>query len=564
MRNLKIWLATVVIVVLSLSLAGCAGSSGAATPTAQLTAVKNGNILISVTATGNLALSTREDLAFPTAGTVAEILVEEGESVEKGKVLATLDDTQLKEQIKALEDKVNTAKRTVTTRERALAKAERAVPSAELSLRQAQMSLETAEYNLTQIAEAKDAQVKIDSAAQQVRTTEAMYENAWITGASAGEMDYWKSRINSAKAALAEAEQELKDILSGTGTNVTADLVRELQSRNLQIDQAKLKLEDAHVAVEDAKAAVEDARRDLDDARQAVKEAEEDLGEASQTSLQVTAPYSGFISKINTSGGVEVKKGTIAMQIADPTKFEVVVLVSERDISSIKVGGEATVLVDALTLNLPAKITRIAPTATITQGVVNYSVTVEISSLQPARTELSGQTGTTRQGAFSANPEELESQLNQAVEQGRMTREQADQFISRIKSGQGLPAQGSLPAQVAQPAATPQAAAALVKQGQSVTITIPVLQKNEVLLVPNRAISRQGRDTVVQVMKDGVTETRIISTGVSDLTNTEVTSGLTEGEQVVLPQAAASSSTSQNTGGQQGNMFRMAPGSFVR
>jgi len=42
-----------------------------------------------------------------------------------------------------------------------------------------------------------------------------------------------------------------------------------------------------------------------------------------------------------------VKKGTVALTVADPTKFECNVLVSELDISSITVGGNATVAVDA-------------------------------------------------------------------------------------------------------------------------------------------------------------------------------------------------------------------------
>ena len=73
----------------------------------------------------------------------------------------------------------------------------------------------------------------------------------------------------------------------------------------------------------------------------------------------------------------------------------------------------------------------------------------------------------------------------------------------------------------------------------SVTVSIVVTQRNNVLLVPNQAISIQGSQTVVKVVKDGVTELRTIRTGISDWQNTEVTDGLTEGEQIVYPRGAA-------------------------
>jgi len=153
------------------------------------------------------------------------------------------------------------------------------------------------------------------------------------------------------------------------------------------------------------------------------------------------------------------------------------------------------VQIDATQISLPAKVTNIAPTATIQQGVVNYKVTVEVQSLQPIQPSTSGGT-----------------QTPQSTEDGQASSPNAPQ-------------------------------ATLVKEGLSVTITIPVQQKNNVLLVPNRAISRQGKNTVVQVLNNGVTESRTIKTGISDFQNTEVTDGLGEGEEVIIPQATTTTST---------------------
>jgi hypothetical protein len=60
-------------------------------------------------------------------------------------------------------------------------------------------------------------------------------------------------------------------------------------------------------------------------------------------------------------------------------------------------------------------------------------------------------------------------------------------------------------------------------------------ERKDVLVVPNRAIRRRGEDIVVEVVVDGKPEIRGIETGLSDTDNTEVLSGLEEGDLVVVP-----------------------------
>jgi hypothetical protein len=68
------------------------------------------------------------------------------------------------------------------------------------------------------------------------------------------------------------------------------------------------------------------------------------------------------------------------------------------------------------------------------------------------------------------------------------------------------------------------------------TATIVYDRKDNVLVVPNRAIRRQGREQVVDVLTpDGRIEPRTIQRGLSNDQQSEVVAGLAEGEQVVLP-----------------------------
>ena len=76
------------------------------------------------------------------------------------------------------------------------------------------------------------------------------------------------------------------------------------------------------------------------------------------------------------------------------------------------------------------------------------------------------------------------------------------------------------------------------------TVSIVTQEVNNVLLVPSAAITMRGGTNYVKVvLPDGTTEERAIETGVSDWQNTEVLSGLNEGEQVEVTLSSSASST---------------------
>jgi len=70
-----------------------------------------------------------------------------------------------------------------------------------------------------------------------------------------------------------------------------------------------------------------------------------------------------------------------------------------------------------------------------------------------------------------------------------------------------------------------------LKDGMNVTVDIIALQKENCLKIPSSALS----GSTVQVLRGGKTETVSITAGVSGGGYTEILSGLSEGESVVLP-----------------------------
>ena len=211
------------------------------------------------------------------------------------------------------------------------------------------------------------------------------------------------------------------------------------------------------------------------------------------------------------------------------------------DILQVKLGGKAWVQVDAMSgVSFPAKVTHISPTATIQSGVVNYKVRVEIQSLEAIIQERHE----ARQEAMpDISSGELPERIKQAIEEGRITKEQAEEMMKQRQESEGeLPGERQGPMPLMMPEDFQ------LREGLTVTVSILVDERKDVLLVPNQAITHEGDETYVQVLKDDVIEMRSIQTGISDWQYTEVTDGLSEGEQVVVSQGATTSTTPQQGG----------------
>ncbi len=274
----------------------------------------------------------------------------------------------------------------------------------------------------------------------------------------------------SAEAALASARAKLDQLQSGP-TQADLENARSgvvgaqstLASKSGQARPSDIALQQE--AVRQAELAVQQAQIDLD-------------------SNTLYAPFEGTVASIagnpgepaasgggssSGTGGTSTTGGF--MTLVDPREVRVDVTVDETDVARVAVGKPVTITFDALP-NRPfrGKVLSIAPTGTLTQGVVTYPVSISIDA-----------------------------------------------------RNQVLPA------------------------GMTASTTITVDEKDDVLLVPNRAVRRQGREQVVEVMgEDGKAVTRAVRTGVQNEQVTEITDGVQEGEQIVI---AATSTRAPNVSG---------------
>ena len=193
MKNWKI----AAIVLLSLVIAGSMActpfrsGSEASVPEYQTATVGRGDITADITAAGNLSYALEEDLAFETAGYVEEVLVEEGDEVSQGQVLATLDTGDLED---------------------AVTEAEKAVENAKVALLQAQASQLQAEANLEQ--EEEDLKnLRRQNIHGYRRTIAELNLEAAELNLEAAELrlEMANSDLVSAEEDLAEAQEELEE-----------------------------------------------------------------------------------------------------------------------------------------------------------------------------------------------------------------------------------------------------------------------------------------------------------------------------------------------------------------
>jgi len=200
----------------------------------------------------------------------------------------------------------------------------------------------------------------------------------------------------------------------------------------------------------------------------------------------VRAPFGGIIAVLNVQKGDAVSSGTALATLITKQRIATVSL-NEVDAAKIKVGQKATLTFDAVEgLSLTGEVSEIDAIGAVSQGVVTYSVQIGFDS-------------------------------------------QDDR----------------------------------IKPGMSLTAAIITAVKTDVLTVPNSAVKSSANGSYVQMLDDAVEagatgsnssaatgytsvagpRQQAVETGLADDTNTEITSGLKEGDAVIVSTIKSSTTT---------------------
>lgn len=406
--------------------------AGATRQTGTLT---RGPLAATVSGAGNITAPQQSNLSFGVSGVkVTQVNAKIGDVVKKGDVLAEADATELNEQLRTAQTnlasaqaKLDDVKAPATEDELTIAESQvkgaqasydsavaklaalkapasgMQMQAARASAAAAQLSYDTAlakskmvsDQITVQRATVEKARIALQaaqaaynaiawqdnapnsSAAKDLQTATIDYESAQ-SNYNLSQTELNDSALKSAEASLATAKQSLVDLTKGATADEIAAAQASIESASQSLLQAKqnlvtvktgatqIDLTAAQASVDSATATVEQAKRALDDAK-------------------LIAPIDGVIGAVSTFVGQTTASGTTAMTIVNTNDLQILVSLSEVDVSQIKPGQEAQLTFDALNgETFPGKVVAVSPLGTTSQGVVNYNVTVTLTKPDPA------------------------------------------------------------------------------------------------------------------------------------------------------------------------------------
>ncbi|MFC1908460.1 efflux RND transporter periplasmic adaptor subunit [Chloroflexota bacterium] len=499
-----------IALLLSLILSGATACGGGDTGEAngQQAIVVRGDLSVSVTGDGRIEASRQVRLTFGSAGTVEEINVNEGDRVTAGQTLAKLDTT-------FLEQAVTTAKQAVTTAEQAVTTSEQSVTTAELTVEANRQSVKAAELMVTTADIAvKIAEIDLELAQnshQQMITPYPYVTHSFNVPDILAAVRDAQEQITNAQAELRKASEGGPYLISEVTnplaqaqdklTDAEKKLVYGLGEGTKPIGLSYWTLRASQLAVDKAQMALDKAGNDLANAGNNVDVAVNNL-DKTINNLEIARN-----NLDNTRNNLEISRNNLD-KANDALEKATIVAPFDGVVASVNAEEEETVssvetivyLVDPGTMELVVELDEIdLPGIKVGQETI---ITVDalhdmefkgtVSSIYPVPITLGGI------------------------------------VLYNIKINLDVPGDSE------------------VKVGMSASADIILSKRSDALLVPVRAVieDNQGNPIVKVVVNDQVEE-RPVVVGISDSLQTEIISGLTEGELILIELR----SKSQETGG---------------
>jgi len=469
-----------------------------------------GNLNIKVSATGPIAPGAEYDMSFPVAGQVSAINVQTGQKVKKGQVIAelTIDKTTLQDSITQDQLAVNAAQSNLSAAEQNLTNAK------------ANETKSVAATNAGSTV-ASDQEQKAIDACVQAASTPVPSTSPGGTGSTPGGTGTPVATPDTvATVVSAEATAQASAAASAQSAATEAQCEQLAQDQYSQSQaQADQSNATAKNTITSAQQQVTSAQNSLNNAEFQLQAAVNDLNSASNNAT-LTAPADATVAAVNGVVGQTVGAGLGSTSssttsssssssqaliiLTDLSRLTITSEVNEVDVGNVQVGQSAQFTVTAYpTQTFRATVTTIDMIGQSTSNVVSYTVqlTVDQQSLNgthlyPGMTATVNITTAERIGVLVI-PAAALSFPSTALQSGEVSRAA---LTSLSRGGQGNSA-------------------------------------------------GQGTQHIVLELQNGKLVPVTIMTGLTDGTNTEVLSGLNDGDEVVIGQIGGNTTSSSTSGG---------------
>jgi HlyD family secretion protein len=373
MKKKRTWIIVgIVIVLMAVGVVLVNNNQSRAAQAAALANVQTGRVtratlLSTVDSSGSITPESKVTLAFGTSGTISQVNVKVGDHVKQGDVLAELDSgtlqLQLEQQQQSYLSQQAAYSMTVQPDPNAVKSAQLAFDNAAAAYKVAQQK-----YAASGTAQVLANCDNLDNAKQAYDDAVTAYNNYisnWrVIVDGTYQVSPLKTKLDQAKAAY---DQMLANC-SIAKTNAT-DNSSVVAAWN-QLQQAKINLDNLVSPTAQTLALAKDQ---LDQAKLALQQAQRQLD-----NTKLVAPMAGVITQFDAIVGEPGSAATMTM--ADDSQLNVGVLVDETEIDQVKVGQSVQVTFDGLPgTTVTGTVGRIDPAGTVSQGVVNYLVNVNLN-----------------------------------------------------------------------------------------------------------------------------------------------------------------------------------------
>lgn len=533
------------------------------TQTATTVAVARGTIIASIAGSGSVAAERSLDLPFQTNGIVTEVLVKEGDFVSAGQMLARLDNRDLQLQVSNAQANLDSANARLAqaqegnARPEDLAAAQASlanaqaqytktrtgnitaadIASAEAALRSAQAKLDDllAGPKPAQISSAQAKQEQARANLEQVRT------NASITK-SKSEQD-----VMVAANALRDAQDQLSKIFWQTHTSESTwkkgpddrgyqddvdsynDALRTAQDAEAKLHQSQLAQQNA-AAQEQTNIAT--AESQLRDAEEQLRITSEGATRAEIIQAQASVDQQrASLQKLRQGGtpaDIAAAKANVDQAKANLEKLTAAATTTDLRIQQANVAQveqtlkQAQLKLENATLRAP--FAGIITKVTIVPGSSANSTTAAFQLIDRSTLHVDLKLS---ENDIAKAKLGLPVTLTIASLSGWKTQGSVSYIAPSATSTNDVV---TYAVRVSFPDADPS-----VKVGMTANLNIITAQKDGVLLVPNTALLPKGAGHVVQAPGDNGAATKELDVqiGLSDGTQTEVLSGLNEGQRII-------------------------------
>jgi HlyD family secretion protein len=365
--------------------------------------IDRGDIILSATGLGTLIPSEEVSFGFKNGGEVSEVLVELGDEVQAGQVLARLESGTLALKYKQAEASL------------AALRSPAEIASAKQAVLDAKESLATARDDLQFMIgpEMIVAEEQVASAQEELEAAKAAAEK--------DPSDANKQKVSQAETALAKAQETLTyayynysnsytlqtftyPIRNDQGTTTRRDLIAptdaELLAARAAYELARANLKDAQnyldilTGVKTPDGMPASSLTPLTEANLALDAAEADL-----EATELIAPIGGTITSLNLSAGRNIGTSAVITISSIDQPYMLDVYLDETDWDTAKVGYTASVSFDLLPdENYTGKVTQVYPALDDSSGIsmihiltqLDQSVSLDIPAGSTASVDVTG------------------------------------------------------------------------------------------------------------------------------------------------------------------------------